>query len=120
MSAVFTIWTAACAGGTATIEGTYAGVTRSVVLTVASVPDSVAIQQASYQRGKRELLVDATSSAPGAVLDAFVTSSTAFIGRLTQISGGSYRGRFTWPNDPANVTIHSSGCGNASKAVTAK
>jgi photosystem II stability/assembly factor-like uncharacterized protein len=117
-SANFAVSTGVCAFGSATISATSAGVTESAVLTVTSAVDYVTVQQAQYVAGKRELRLDVTSTSTTATLSAFVTSSGAWIGQLTNSGAGSYRGRFVWPVNPQNVTVRSSSCGSAAARVT--
>jgi len=55
-----------------------------------------------------------------ATLTVSVTSTGAAIGTLTNNGGGKYTGAFSWPVNPANVTVKSSLGGAASSAVKAK
>ena len=55
-----------------------------------------------------------------ATLRAYVTSTGALIGTLKNNGGGKYRGQFTWPSNPQNITVKSSLGGSASKAVATK
>ncbi|WP_457973880.1 hypothetical protein [Arthrobacter sp. D1-17] len=123
-STTFTVATSAvAAASTATISATGGGATRSAVLTVNpanQAADGVAVQRAEYDAGKRVLRVDATSTNPTAVLQAYVTASGALIGTLLNDGGGRYRGEFSAATNPQNITVKSSLGGSASRAVTVK
>jgi hypothetical protein len=116
----FSVSTGACSSGSVTISGSYGGVLKSAILTVTSATDNVAIQRAHYVASKRELRVEATSTNSTATLEAFVTSSGAPIGQLTNVGGGNHTGRFTWPVTPQNITVRATSCGSATKPVTLK
>lgn len=121
-SATFTVSTVACASGTVTISGAYAGTTRSAVLTVTpATVDTVAIQIADYRAWRQQLRVVATSTSTVATLRVFETASGALIGTLTKNNdgGGRHSGQFTWPVNPQNITVRSSLCGSTTKAVKA-
>jgi hypothetical protein len=107
---------------TINITATFNGVSRSAALTLTAVPgaDSVTIDRAEYLAVKSLLQVDASSSGAGAVLTAYVTSTNALIGRLTSIGGGKFRGKFTLPASPQNITVRSSYGGSATRAVIVK
>ena len=121
--ATFTVSTnsqTACASSAATISATYGGVTRSADVTVTPATDTVAIQQADYFAYRHELRVAATSTGSTATLQVYVSSTGELIGTLTRYDGNRYSGRFTWPVNPQNITVRSSLCGSATKAVTSK
>jgi hypothetical protein len=103
-----------------TISGTYGGVTKSAGLIVTSAMDPVEIQQADYFASRHELRVAATSSGLAPTLQAYVTSTGALIGTLKHYDGNRYNGRFAWPMNPQSITVRSSLCGSATKAVTPK
>jgi hypothetical protein len=86
--------------------------------TVAS--DTVSIQLAEYSAGNDELRVEATGSNASATLSVYVTSTNTFIGTLRNEGGGRYRGDFSWPTNPQNITVRSNLGGSASRAVTLK
>jgi hypothetical protein len=117
-SANFTVLTSTCASGSATISVTSAGVTKSAALTVTSPADTVTIQRAQYFSGKRELSVEGMSTRSTAMLEVFVTSSATRIGALTNVGGGNYAGRFTWPVNPQNITVRSTLCGSTTSQLT--
>jgi hypothetical protein len=122
-SATFTVSTNSltdCASAVATISATYGGVSRSAGLTVTQATDTVAIQQADYLAYRHELRVAATSTGSTATLQVYVTSTGELIGTLKHFDGNRYSGRFTWPVNPQNITVRSSLCGSATKAVTSK
>jgi len=122
-SATFTVSTnslTACTSSVAAISATYGGVTRSAGLTVTPAMDTVAIQQADYFASKHELRVATTSTGSTATLQVYATSTGDVIGALKHYDGNRYSGRFTWPVNPQNITVRSSLCGAATKAVTAK
>lgn len=129
-SASFTMATNAVTSSTSvTISATYGGVTRTATLTVtpqAAQPppppstDMVSIQVAEYSSGNRQLRVEATSTSSSAVLKAYVTSTNALIGTLSNSDGGRYRGEFSWSANPQNVTVRSSLGGSASRTVVVK
>ena len=120
-SASFRVYTAACASEVVTISGAYGGVTRAAGLTVTpATMDFVAIQAAEYFAHRQVLRVEGTSTGSIATLSVFESSSGKFIGTLTHYDGDKYRGQFTWPVNPQNITVRSSFCGSATKAVTSK
>jgi hypothetical protein len=86
--------------------------------TVAS--DTISIQVAEYDSGNRRLRVEATSSNASATLQVYVTSTNTLIGTLQNDGGGRYRGDFSWPTNPQNITVRSSLGGSASRTVTLK
>ena len=102
-----------------TISGVRGGLTKAVLLTVNAV-DTIAIQRAEYVRSRRQVRVDATSTAPTAVLRVYVTATGAFIGTMTNNGGGRFSGFLPWSANPKNITVRSSFGGSASKAVTLK
>jgi hypothetical protein len=82
--------------------------------------DTVSIQLAEYSAGNQELRVEATGSNASATLSVYVTSTNTFIGALRNEGGGRYRGDFSWPVNPQNITVRSSLGGSASRTVTLK
>ena len=122
-SASFTVITAAVNTSTSvTISGTYNGTTQSAVLTVAppATNDTVTITLAQYRVSTKRLRVTATDSNTNAILKAYVTSSGALIGTLTNNGGGNYSGAFNWPTNPQNITVKSNLGGSASATVILK
>jgi hypothetical protein len=109
-----------------TVSGSYGGATRtaSLAVTAATTPppsaDTVSVQAAEYETSKRSLRVEATSSNSSAVMRVYVTSTGALIGTLSNDGGGRYRGEFSWPSNPQNVTVRSSLGGSASRTVSVK
>jgi hypothetical protein len=82
--------------------------------------DTISIQIAEYDSGNRRLRVEATGSNASATLQVYVTSTNTLIGTLTNEGGGRYRGDFSWPTNPQNITVRSSLGGSASRTVTLK
>jgi len=82
--------------------------------------DTVSIQLAEYSAGNDELRVEATGSNASAILTVYVTSTNTLIGTLRNEGGGRYRGDFSWPTNPQNITVRSSLGGLASRAVVLK
>jgi hypothetical protein len=82
--------------------------------------DTVSIQLAEYSAGNAELRVEATSSNASATLSVYVTSTNTFIRTLRNEGGGRYRGDFSWPTNPQNITVRSSLGGSASRTVSLK
>jgi len=126
-SATFTIvTTSVTATTTATISSTLNGVTRSAALTInsATTPppstDTVSITRAEYDTAKRVLRVEATSTRSTATLQVFVTATGQLIGTLSNNGGGQYRGEFSPPTNPQNITVRSSLGGVATRAVVAR
>ena len=122
-SATFTATTNSVTATTSvTISASYGGVTNTATLTVnpAQSADTVSIQLAEYASDKRELRVEATSTNSSAVLKCYVSSTGELIGTLTNDGGGRYRGQFTWPTNPQNITVRSSLGGSATRSVAAK
>jgi len=66
------------------------------------------------------LRVEATGSNASAILTVYVTSTNTLIGTLRNEGGGRYRGDFSWPTNPQNITVRSSLGGLASRAVVLK
>jgi len=83
-------------------------------------PDTVSITRAEYDTGQRRLRIEATSTRSNATLQAFVTSNNQLIGTLSNDGGGRYRGEFSWPVNPQNITVRSNFGGQATRAVTAR
>lgn len=104
---------------TTTIGATYAGASRSAVLTVtppaAPSTDTVAVQRAEYDDGR--LRVEATSTSSTATLRV-TTSTGALIGTLSNDGGGRYRGELSWPTNPQSITVTSSLGGSATRSVS--
>ncbi len=121
-SATFTVTTAATSSSTpVTIAAAYGGVTQSATLTVTGAPaDKVAVTLAEYDVSKGMLNTQATSSSTSATLKAFVTSTGAVIGTLTNVGGGKYQGQFAQSANPQNITITSSLGGSATAATVLK
>ena len=82
--------------------------------------DTISIQLAEYSAGNQELRVEATGSNASATLSVYVTSTNTFIGTLRNEGGGRYRGDFSWPTNPQNITVRSTLGGSASRTVTVK
>lgn len=82
--------------------------------------DTVAIQLAEYSAGNAQLRVEATSSNASATLRVYVTSTNALIGTLQNEGGGRFRGEFSLPTNPQNITVRSSLGGSVSRTVTLK
>lgn len=123
-SATFTVTSrSVTSSSTATVSASYAGVTRSAMLTVnpaSQTADTVSVQRAEYDSGKRVLSVEATSTSANATMRLHQSSTGTLIGTLSNDGGGRYRGQFSWPSNPQNVTVRSSLGGTASRAVTLK
>jgi hypothetical protein len=81
--------------------------------------DTVSVTRAEYRRDKQELRVEATSTSSSATLRAYVTSSGALIGTLSNLGGGKYGATLRWSTNPQNVTVRSSLGGSASRTVSA-
>ena len=95
-------------------------VLSSPTATRTAATDSIAIQIAEYSSGNQQLRVEATSSNANATLQVFVTSTNTLIGTLRNDGGGRYRGDFSWPTNPQNITVRSNLGGSASRQVTLK
>ncbi len=96
---------------------------RSATLTInpaAGGVDTVSITRAEYDSGQRRLRVEATSTRSTATLRVFVTSTNQLIGTLSNDGGGRFRGEFSWPVNPQNITVRSNFGGQATRAVTAR
>ena len=107
----------------AAITASLNGSSRSATLTInpaAGGADTVSITLAEYAIGNRRLRVEATSTRTNATLQAFVTSSNQLIGTLSNNGGGRYRGEFSWPVNPQNITVRSNFGGQATRTVTAR
>lgn len=122
-SGAFTITTSSVSSTTSSvISATYNGITKSSMLTInpnAPAPsDTVVIQQVEYRTGSREFRLEATSSNSSAVMKAYVTSTNALIGTLSNNGGGRYSMRTTLSSNPQSVTVRSSLGGSATRTVT--
>jgi hypothetical protein len=108
---------------TRTVTATQPGVVASPTPTrtpTTAASDTVSIQRAEYSAGSDELRVEATGSNASATLSVYVTSTNTFIGTLRNEGGGRYRGDFSWPTNPQNITVRSNLGGSASRTVTLK
>lgn len=114
-----TVTTSVSAQITATANGTARVATLAITAPTAPAADTISISKAEYDSSKRTLKIEASSSRSNATLQAFVTSSGALIGNLTN-NGGRYSGQFTWSVNPQNVTVRSNLGGTASRVVAAK
>ena len=120
--------TAVSATTSATISGSFGGVTRSATLTIntnATPPpppstDSVRITRAEFDSGKRTLRVEATSTSSNATLQVFVTATGQLLGTLANSGGGQYRAELSVSTNPQNITVRSSLGGVATSSVVAK
>jgi hypothetical protein len=128
-SASFTVTTAVVSVATsATISGTFGGVTSSATLTIntnAAPPpppstDTVRITRAEYESSKRVLRVEATSTSSSATLRVFVSSTGELLGTLSNNGGGQYRGELSASTNPQNITVRSSLGGVATANVLLK
>jgi hypothetical protein len=107
----------------AVVTASLNGTSRSATLTInpaAGGADTVSITRAEYDSGNRRLRVEATSTRSTATLRVFVTSTNQLIGTLSNDGGGRYRGEFSWPVNPQNITVRSNFGGQATRAVTAR
>ena len=107
----------------AVITASLNGTSRSATLTInpaAGGADTVTITRAEYDTGNRRLRVEATSTRANAILQAFITSSNQLIGTLSNDGGGRFRGEFSWPVNPQNITVRSNFGGQATRTVTAR
>jgi hypothetical protein len=82
--------------------------------------DTISIQLAEYSAGNAELRVEATGSNANAILTVYVTSTNTLVGTLRNEGGGRYRGDFSWPTNPQNITVRSNLGGSATRIVTVK
>lgn len=109
---------------TATLTASLNATSRSATLTInpaaTTTADTVAITRAEYDSSKRVLRVEATSTRSTATLKAYVTSTGALIGTLTNNGGGKYGGQFNLSTNPQSITVRSSLGGQATRTVTAK
>jgi hypothetical protein len=107
----------------AVITASLNGTSRSATLTInpaAGGADTVSITRAEYDTSNRRLRVEATSTRSTATLRVFVTSTNQLIGTLSNDGGGRYRGEFSWPVNPQNITVRSNFGGQATRTVTAR
>lgn len=105
-----------------TLTATQGAVSRSATLTVnpAAVTDTVAIQRAEFDAGKRTIRLDATSTSAGASLKVYVSSTGALIGSLSSSGSGRYSGTLSVTTNPGSITVKSSLGGSATRTVTVK
>lgn len=120
-SATFNITTTSVTStSSATISATLNGASRSATLTInpaSTTADTVRITRAEYDRDRRRLRVDATSTRSNATLQVFVTSSGQLLGTLSNSGGGQYRGELNAATNPQNITVRSSLGGVATRSV---
>lgn len=120
--------TVVSASTTATISGTFGGVTRSATLTInsnAAPPpppstDTVRITRAEFESSKQTLRVEASSTSSSATLQVFVTATGQLLGTLSNNGGGQYRAELRVATNPQNITVRSSLGGVATANVVAK
>jgi hypothetical protein len=120
--------TAVSATTSATISGSFGGVTRSATLTINPVnapppppsTDTVRITRAEFESAKRVLRVEATSTSSNATLQVFVTATGQLLGTLANNGGGQYRAELSVSTNPQNITVRSSLGGVASSSVVVK
>jgi hypothetical protein len=79
--------------------------------------DTVNVTRADYDRDKRKLKVEATSTSSKATLQVFNTSSGQLIGTLSNNGGGGYSGQFNSSVNPQSITVRSSLGGVATRSV---
>jgi probable HAF family extracellular repeat protein len=91
-----------------------------VTATPTIATDTVSIQLAEYSAGNAQLRVEASRSNASATLTVYVSSSNTLIGTLRNDGGGRYRGDFSWPTNPQNITVRSNLGSSASRPVTLK
>ncbi len=82
--------------------------------------DTLSTARAEYDLAKQQLRVEATSSNASAALSVFVSATQEFIGQLTTLGDGEFRGQIHWPVNPVTITVKSSLGGSATAAVAAK
>src|SRR5262249_58040072 len=92
--------------------------TSTPIPTPTATPDTVTITLAEYTQSDGQLRVEATSTSPSATLTAYVTSTNALIGTLTNNGGGNYRIETNWPSNPQQILVRSNRGGSATSAVT--
>lgn len=124
-TATFTVTSSTVSASTsATISATAGGTTKTAVLTVtpaaAAPADTLSITKAEYAAGNAQLTVEATSTSSNATLKVYVAATGTLVGTLANAGGGAYKGQFSWPSDPQNITIKSSLGGTATGTVTLK
>ncbi len=81
--------------------------------------ETVEVVGAQYDSARHLLQVKATDNIAGATLQAYVTSTNTLIGTLRQNATG-YIGKFSWPNNPVNITVKSNTGASASARVRAR
>jgi hypothetical protein len=67
--------------------------------------DTVRVTRVEYSSGARQLRVEATSTIAGAILTVWNATGTQTIGRLTDESGGRYRGQFKDIANPVTIRV---------------
>lgn len=92
---------------------------RAVLLTPTSSTDTVTITKAVYRSSRGLLTVQATTSAPSATLQVYVTSTDTLIGTLRKRRTG-YAGKFTIASNPQDITVKSSLGGSDTAPVTGR
>jgi hypothetical protein len=69
---------------------------------------------------KRQLRVEATSTNAAATLNVYVTSTSAYVGTLRNLGGGTHGSTFKVAANPQDITVRSSAGGAATATVQAK
>jgi len=91
-----------------------------LINSTSAATDTVSITRAEYRTSNRTLRVEATSTRADATLQVFVTSSGQLIGTLANNGGGRFRGQFSWPVNPQNITVRSNFGGQVTRTVTVR
>ena len=91
-----------------------------LINSTAAETDTVSITRAEYRTSNRTLRIEATSTSANAILQVFVTSTGQLIGTLANKGSGRFRGQFSWPINPQNVSVRSNFGGQATRAVTVR
>lgn len=96
------------------------GVTTTATLLTIWPPDSVSVTRAEYDTAKKQLGIEATDTATGVTLNAYVTATGEAVGTLQNAGGGKFKGQLFWAVNPQKITVRSNQGGAGAAAVTAK
>jgi hypothetical protein len=119
-SATFPLATPAIATATTvTISAAHNGATTAAQFTVLPPQDSVTVTVAQYDTAKQVLSVEATCTSAFINVYLFVSSTGQLMGALTNAGGGTYKGQFSSPTNPQQITLRSTLGGRATVAVVA-
>jgi hypothetical protein len=119
-SAKFTVSTAPVSAPVQVSISASDGATTTATLLTIWPPDGVSVTRAQYDTSKKQLGVEATDTATGVTLNAYVTATGEAIGTLQDAGGGKFKGQLFWAVNPQKITVRSNQGGAGTAAVAGK